>query len=112
MKNSLLAVASLLGFLFTSCSTDHRTQAIQPDLQLVSPNGVKIAKSVEELDQLAHQLMADKHGVGTTITITKVDYKELRTSPENSFAATIYYNTAKGQQDHFELYGGRPELTN
>lgn len=111
MKNSLLAVASLLAFLFSSCSTDHN-QAVQPDLQLISPNGVKIAKSVDELEQLAHQLMEDKHGAGTAITITKVDYKDLRPSPENSVAATVYYRTSKGQQDHFEIYGGRPETAN
>lgn len=109
MKNSLLAIASLLGLLFTSCSTDHN-QAVQPDLQLISPDGVKIAKSVEELEQLAHQLMEDKHGVNTAITITRVDYRELRPSSENRVAAIVYYKTAKGQQDHFDFYAGRPEL--
>ncbi len=109
MKNSLLSVAGLLSFLFSSCSTNHN-QAVQPGLQLVSPTGVKIAKSVEELEQFAHRLMEDKHGAGTLITITKVDYKELRPSPENSVAATVYYRTSKGQQDHFEVYGGQSEI--
>lgn len=109
MKNSLLSVAGLLGFLFSSCSANHN-QAVQPDLRLVSPTGVRIAKSVDELEQAAHQLMEDKHGEGTVITITKVDYKALRPSPENSVAATVYYQTSEGQQDHFEIYGGQPEI--
>ncbi|GAB3255875.1 hypothetical protein GCM10027347_17320 [Larkinella harenae] len=56
--------------------------------------------------------MEDKHGVGTVITITKVDYKKLRSSPRNSFAATIHYKTATGQQDEFDFYGGRPLIAN
>ena len=111
MKHSLLAIASLLGFLFSSCRSDS-SQAVQPGLQLVSPNGVRLAKSVEELEQLTHQLRADKQGEGVAIIITKIDYKQLRPCPENRVAARVYYRTSKGQQDHFELDGGRPETAN
>jgi hypothetical protein len=113
MKNSLLAVASLLSLLFTSCSIDSSRSLLQPDLQLVSPNGVRIAKSVKELEQLTNQMMKDGWGTDTTaITITSVDYRELLHSPKNSVAAVVHYRTARGVQGYFNLNAGRPELAN
>lgn len=91
---------AILFFFVISCSKEvakniKTTQAIN----LIAPNGVKIASNFESLKNIASEVIAYKGISSSNFEITKVDFLNVK----QGYAALVYYKTKDGIESNFGL---------
>ena len=114
MKKVFLSIAfgAVCNFLVGCNSNGFQEDKVvaQSDISLVSPKGVRIANSVDELAKMP--LSSNGLPVSTPITITKIVYnwenvEAPDVEPTGSQRATIHYKTSTGEKGVYFVEVGR-----
>lgn len=102
MKASLLPVLVLLSTLsIIGCN-----KSDNPNIQLTSPNGFRLANSTEELTKLIN--MFKRPGEPEQpITLTGINYRSSGSGQQEIVFATVYYKDQQGQKSQIELLAGK-----
>ena len=93
-----LLITSIIG-----CSHEDLGGDQKPNFSLVTPSGVKIADSMEQLIYNGKKIMLDKYGEEISFKITNIEYPYLN-SYQRADYAIVHYTTAKGTSDSFLAY--------
>lgn len=116
-KQMLMLVGVFMSCFLGACRPAHDV-ALQENLPLVSPSGVRIADSLEDLTEA--DFLTQRHGVGNAITVTKITYGWEHGAPPQDKAwaekagasvtlANIHYKTSKGEKGTYWMEVVRPK---
>ena len=96
MKTNFLVIMAILVIAFGSCESDEFIEKERTSINLVAPNGQKIATTIEELTTLVAETVEKKYGESKDVEIDKVVYHDA----EIGFIAEIKYVTYDGHSSN------------
>lgn len=96
MKTNFLVIMAILVIAFGSCESDEFIEKKRTSINLVAPNGQKIATTIEELTTLVAETVEKKYGENKDVEIDKVVYHDA----EIGFIAEIKYVTYDGHSSN------------
>lgn len=98
MKNNLLLIIAILGFAFGSCDkeSDEFVDNSKTSINLIAPNGQRIAATIDVLVNLVAEVAEEKYGENKDVEINDVIYHDT----DQGFIAEIRYMTYDGHSSN------------
>ena len=89
-------------YIVSSCTNEYTLSSVEKNLNLVSPNGIKIANSIEDLRAHTAKVIIDITGAAAEFSISEIVYMPVKVG----YSANVKFITNQGQVGNYILHYG------